>query len=374
MSVRNSTIRLKRLKWQVLSLTVLTITALVTYFYLYRNISFYDIILGWATANAFALILIWISFFQLEKVQAEINISIKDLEKQTQREAAIAQLGKGFTTTYNETQICAELIERLQSVHGYDYVAVFIVDQSTGNRILHTESLKDELPPTPVLRPGEGLSERPILDGKLHYSPDITIEKAHVPGLTQGSEIDVPIEFAGEVLGVIVVESFEIDAFNSFDFEMLTIAADQAALALKNAHLLTREKDRRQQAEVLYRATSTLTSALELDQVLEKILDQLRQVIDHDSASIFIQEGSRVRAVAASGFPETENLVGQYFPEDNPLFQLVLQQEEPVILDNTNLDPRFDGWGGSHEMRSWMGIPLIFLDKIIGYLTLDFPP
>ncbi len=158
---------------------------------------------------------------------------------------------------------------------------------------------------------------------------------------------------------------------NSYDFEILTIAARQAALALKNAQLLNREKERRRQAEVLYRATSMLTSALELNQVLEEILDQLQQVVDHDSACIFIHEGGSVRAMAGRGIPDMESILGKRFPADNQLIQLVLQQEEPVILDNVNIDPRFEGWGGSQDTRNWMGVPLIFLDRIIGCLTLD---
>lgn len=371
MSDSNSIIKVQRLKWQVLSLTSLMVTALVAYFYFYRRVSLGNSILGWLVTITLTVSAIWYSFSRLEKLQSKLDQKIKLLERQSQCEAALAQLSAGFTATHNETQIFNELIERLRAVHGYDFVGVFMVEPSSRNRILQTESLKEELNSTQVLRPGEGLSERPLLDGKLHYSPDITVEAAHVPGLSHGSEIDVPIEYSGEVLGVIVVESYEFDAFDYYDFEMLTIVAGQAALALKHVQLLAREKDRRLQAEVLYRATSTLTSALELDQVLDEILEQLRQVIDHDSACIFIWEGNIVHAVAARELPDMDSVIGKRFPADNHLFQLVLKHQNPIILDNVNTDSRFQGWGGTDKMRSWMGVPLITLDKVIGYLTLD---
>lgn len=371
MNNKKSATKVRRLKWQVILITCFIVTALVIIFFLYRNVSLIDSILGWLAAILLAMSTIWFSFSRLEKLQLKLDQKIILLEKQSQRETVLAKLSSGFTTTHSETEICNELIERLQAVHGYDFVAVFMVDQSTGDRILQTESLKEELDSTRVLHSGEGLSERPVLDGRLHYSPDITTETSHVPGLSHGSEIDVPIEFDGEVLGVIVVESYEFDAFKSLDFEMLTIVAGQAALALKHAQLLANEKDRRRQAEILYRATSTLTSALELDQVLEKILDQLKEVINHDSACIFIQEGNNLRAMAARGLPDSDQVVGKCFPVDNQVFQLVLNLEKPVIIDNVNTDPRFEGWGGTQNTRSWLGIPLIFLDEIIGCLTLD---
>ncbi len=213
MSAENPKTKMRYVKWQVISLMSLMITVLAIYFYVYRHVSIENSILGWLAAIALASSSIWYSYSRIERLQAQLDQKIGTLEKQSQREAALAQLSGGFTATYNETQICDELIERLQSVQGYDFVAVFIVDQVSGNRILHTEALKEELNSSPVLRPGEGLSERPLLDGKLHYSPDITKEPAHIPGLSHGSEIDVPIEFDGVVLGVIVVESYEYDAF-----------------------------------------------------------------------------------------------------------------------------------------------------------------
>lgn len=371
MNLWNSNTQAHHLKWLVLSLTSLMILVLVIYFYIYRSVTLVDSILGAIVSVAIASGVIWFLFSKLENLQSKLDQKIDILEKQSQREAMLAHLSKGFAALHHQTEICDELIERLQLVHGYDFVAVFIVDHSSGNRALCTEALKEKLPSTPVLRPGEGLSERPLFDGKLHYTPDITLEAAHVPGLSCGSEIDVPIKFNGEVLGVIVVESHEIDAFNSFDFEMLTIVARQAGLALKNAQLLALEKGRRRQAEVLFRATSTLTSALELDQVLAEILEQLQQVIDHDSACIFIQENNSIHAMAAHGLPEINNVIDKHFPADNPLFQLVFQKEQPIILEKINKDPRFEGWGGTSEMRSWMGVPLIFLDRVIGCLTLD---
>ena len=59
---------------------------------------------------------------------------------------------------------------------------------------------------------GRGLSERLFHDGKLRYTPDgVTREAGYLPSLNSGPEVDVPLQLAGEVFGVLVVESAEPD-------------------------------------------------------------------------------------------------------------------------------------------------------------------
>jgi len=371
MNTQVTGLRVQRLRWQVLGFTSLLITFFVTFFYLFRHISLIDSILGWIVANLIAWGVILFSFQRIEFFQTQLNQKFTALEIKAHRDAVMAQLSGSLASSLDETEVCQELVNHLRSIQGYDHVGVFTIESETQNRILKAEYNKENLKSRPILKPGEGLSEQPILDGKLHYSPDIRQEPKHVPGLSSGSEVDVPIHYDGEVMGVICIESQEINAFRNEDFEMLSLAADQAALALKNARLLDAEKTRRKHAEILQRATTTLTSALEIDKVLAEILDQLRQVINHDSACIFICEEDTVHAIAARGLPKMDEVVGKRFPATDQLFQLVLAERRPIIIDSVENDPRFQGWGGTNQMQSWMGIPLIARDNVVGLLTLD---
>ena len=328
-------------------------------------------ILGWVISNLIAWVVIWRSFRRIEMIKEQLNRSVDQVERKSQRDSALSQLSGGFAATLDEDSLCREIVDRLHSLKGYDFVSIFTIDPQTRNRVLRAEIARESLLPTPILLPGQGLSERPLLDRKIHYTPDVTKDPNHVPGLLQGSEIDVPIEFDNEVLGVIVVESQTTNAFDDYDFETLSIIADQTALALMNARLVANEQSRRHQAEILQKATATLTSELQLNQVLEQILAQLEQVISHDSACVFLWEDESVKAMAALGLPKPEEVLGQRFPANNELFQLVLKNQKAVILNDLQGDERFKGWGGTSKMQSWMGVPLIANNKVIGYLTLD---
>ncbi|HBY06257.1 MAG TPA: hypothetical protein DEH22_00090 [Chloroflexi bacterium] len=371
MNHRESKSQVRKLQWRVELATTLLITLFVAYFYLFRDVSFADSVIGWFISNSLAWGVILFLFQRIRSIHFQLDQIITDTEKQAQRDATLAQLSGGFAVTLTEDEVCQELVDRLYKSGRYDHVVVLLLDPYSRNRVLRAEATKVNIPPKRVLAPGEGLSERAILDLKPNYTPDVSKTPRYTPGLGKGSEIDIPIIFDGEALGTLIVESNATNAYDDFDIEILTIIAEQASLALTNARLMIIEKARRQKAEVLQRAMSTLTSDLELEQVLKQILEQLKQVVTHDSACIFFWENDTIHAMAARGLPKPEEVIGVRYPADNPLFNLIIETRQPIILNDIRKDPRFLGWGGTQGMESWMGVPLIANDKIIGYLTLD---
>ena len=74
----------------------------------------------------------------------------------------------------------------------------------------------------------------------------------YVPGLSSGSEVDVPLIMDGRPIGVLVVESERPDAFGKADLEILTVAANQASIAIARARLL--ENQHRLLGQILERS------------------------------------------------------------------------------------------------------------------------
>ncbi|MBU1660273.1 MAG: sensor domain-containing diguanylate cyclase [Chloroflexi bacterium] len=360
-----------RVKRQVTVTTITFITVMHVSYCFLRGISIIDTTSICLIAVTGAVILINFSFHKVEQLQEKLARQLSESQRQYQRQSALARLSGGFAATHDEDEICKGLAQRLQEVQGYEQVSVYLLNKSTEERVLHADTGHFIAPATLSIPPGIGLSEQPILDGQLHYTPDISEELRYLPGLGQGSEVDVPIQYDTEVMGVLVVESHQVDAFNQDDFDLLTAAADQAAIALENIRLLTAEQARRREAEILRETTAVVSSALDLGSVLDRILIQLEQVVHYDSACIFLLEEDKLLAKAARELPHSNEVVGHYFSADDELFQLILRADRPVILGDVRDDPRFEGWGGTHEMCSWMGVPLKVGDNIIGCLTLD---
>jgi len=171
-----------------------------------------------------------------ERMQAEAERGrlLAAMAAQTVRQAALLRLSAELVATLDETEVCRTVVDGLRDTLGYDFVAFLLVDERTGDRVV-AASAGFEAPPARI-PPGQGTSERSLLDGQLHYIPDVSQDPRYFYG-AGGSEVDVPVRIGGEVLGVLAAESKRRDAFDQDDFEVLTAAAQQAGLAIEKARL-----------------------------------------------------------------------------------------------------------------------------------------
>ncbi|MFQ5578528.1 MAG: GAF domain-containing protein, partial [Anaerolineae bacterium] len=181
---------------------------------------------------------------KLERRQSETALKARAREQ-----AALLNLSEDLVSTLDEADIYRKMLHGLHQTLGYDCLGLFLIDPATGDRLLFGSLGWPDVPEEWRIPPGHGVSERALLDGQLHYTPDVTRDPAYVPGLNSGAEIDVPIRAGAEIVGVLTVESKKPHAFGPHDFDVLNAAANQTALALQRA----REHQAVKKAEARYR-------------------------------------------------------------------------------------------------------------------------
>jgi diguanylate cyclase (GGDEF)-like protein len=182
--------------------------------------------------------------------------------------------------------------------------------------------------------------------------------------------VSVPMLWQGQVIGVInVAETENKRKFTQDDVELLTIFANQSAILMESGRLIQSERKQREAAETLREVTSALTSCLNREEVLRLILDQLARVVEYDSASVMLVTGNKFEIVASRGFSLQERkslAVGSL-----KHLQEVIRTRRPLIIPDTRNDPRWIELPQKTTIRSWLGIPLVFQQQVIGILNLD---
>ena len=182
--------------------------------------------------------------------------------------------------------------------------------------------------------------------------------------------ISVPMLWQGQVIGVInVAEIGKKRRFNEQDVELLTLFASQSAILVESGRLLHAERKQREAAETLREVASVLNSCLDREEVLKLILEQLARVVQYDSASVMLLTGKKLEIVASRGF----NIEDRRSLSIGSLkhLQEVVRLRRPGIIADTRLDSRWIELPQRSTIRSWLGIPLIFQDQVIGILNLD---
>lgn len=86
---------------------------------------------------------------------------------------------------------------------------------------------------------GTGLMVAAARTGQAVYAPDVRLEPRYLEGDPDTrSEVSIPLRTRERVIGVINMESPQIDAFSERDRRVLAAFAEQAALALENTRLV----------------------------------------------------------------------------------------------------------------------------------------
>ncbi len=185
--------------------------------------------------------------------------------------------------------------------------------------------------------------------------------------------VDLPLWAKGKLVGSMVLLS-QKGMIPDEEMELLSAIAGQAAIAVENARLYEAEQRRRRDAEALRETALALTSALDRNQVVERILSQLQQVVPYDSASVQLLQGDRLVITGGRGFPNLKDLLGLSFPVegDNPNREVMrtrapfIVEDAPAVYEVFRKSPHIQA-----VIRSWLGVPMLIGERVVGMIALD---
>jgi len=148
----------------------------------------------------------------------------------------------------------------------------------------------------------------------------------------------------------------------------------KADLALRESR--EAEREARGIKEAILAANMLLTTSLDLNEVLDQILDFLKQIVPYDRARVvLLEDGSKLKSFTSRGFtPEIERDLNEFVLADfqnNPLISKIFTGQTCVTVDDISTYPDWDNLAGRGHGRSWMGVPLMSHGQVLGYFSLD---
>lgn len=285
-------------------------------------------------------------------------------EGQAWRQNTLIRLSADLVAANGEAEICNSVVKSLHDSLGYAFIALFILDEITGNRtITASVGFKDPLTP---LEPGKGLSERPIIDGKLQYTPNVKKHPKYFYGIG-GSEVDLPIWIGDKVLGVLVVESQHVSAFDQEDFDLLTAAVHITGLAIEKARVLSEERQRSAELEALRATMTELTAELELPVLLQTIVERAATLLNATGGELGFYDEDRQEIRIAISHNLSGDHVGSVHNIGEGLMGKVAETREAIIIDD------YISWQGKfpqyEDIHATLGVPLIVGNQLLGVFT-----
>lgn len=182
------------------------------------------------------------------------------------------------------------------------------------------------------------------------------------------SGIYVPLITGDEVLGSISIQSYRPNAFGTEDLRLLSLIADQAAIAISKARVFEQARQRAVQLQAIHEVSERITAILDLDELLPSVVALIHEHFEYHPVHIFTLDESGTLVFRAST-AESERLSSIQQHARSSLIGEVAQHGKPILINDMAHDPRY-AQSDSLTM-SELAVPLRYGDQLIGVLDVQ---
>jgi signal transduction histidine kinase/putative methionine-R-sulfoxide reductase with GAF domain len=301
------------------------------------------------------------------------------LRQRVDQLSLLNDIGSKITAALDLEVVLDRTTYLVQESFGYHHVAIFLLDRQRNQLAMRAVSGEfiDVFPPDHQLELGQGMVGWTGLWGHQLLANDVRDEPRYInlyaDRTSTRSELTVPIKMGDEVLGVLDVQSPELNAFDQDDVMVLETVAGQVAAAIDLSRLFRVEREQREVSEALEEAAAVVGGTLDLDRVLDRILEQIARVIPGDAFNVMLVQDEVAHAARWRGYqPGTENGEDAGFSlpiSSYPYLARVIDTGEPALIPDTRVEPACVREGWSERWRSCVTAPIQVTDLTVGLLN-----
>jgi signal transduction histidine kinase len=312
--------------------------------------------------------------------QAAVAIDSARLFEDEQRRAeqfwVIGEVGRRITSILAVEEMLAQMVRLIQEAFGYYHVGIGLIE---GDELVYEvgagivwDDPQFQFDPIRLKVGQEGLTGWVASTGEPLLVPDVSHDQRYVwmQGSETRSELVVPIEAKGEVIGVLDVQSDQLNAFDKSDMLVLQSLAHQAGIAIQNARSFKAERRRAEEFRVISEVGRRITSILPVDELLGEIARLLKETLGYYLVGIALIDGDELVFRAGAGavwelrdFQPPRLKVGQ-----EGITGWVAQSGEPLLVPDVSQEPRYHSLPEASEIRSELAVPLEAKEAVIGVL------
>ena len=187
------------------------------------------------------------------------------------------------------------------------------------------------------------------------------------------TELALPIPVKGEVWGVMALVSSSPREFSPEAMQLMEAVAYQVGVAVERASLFAETREKGQRLESLAGLAQTVTSSLDLSQVLDGVVQAAAGLVPDASVRLWIAEEDRLVLRVEGGIAGTA-LGGRrtVFAVGEGLVGQVAETREPLVVERVVEDPRTVNveWMRQEGWVSFVGVPLLFQNRLLGVLAI----
>lgn len=262
------------------------------------------------------------------------------------------------------------IARQLKRIVDYRILDIFLPEPDGTLVPAHVEGHSPELAASFRARPGEGIVGTAASTREVVFVPDVAKDPRYIslfPGVV--AELAIPLVHSDRLVGVLNIEGPDVEAFTPEAMTALGVLASHLAVAIVNATLYRETRWYAGLLATLYEIGKETASILSLDELLHRVAEIVKRVIDYEMFGILLVEdgsGDLVlrESVRFGAFGDKPRLkIGE------GLCGYAALHKQAVLVGNVIEDPRYVPLVA--ETRSELVVPLVHMDRVVGVFDLE---
>ena len=303
----------------------------------------------------------------------------------------ITALNKKLATIRDSNKLLDEVVSLLHQNLNYEYVTLFLLNQSRQTLTLQSALWKNRQPNakefTPLQIGGSEVTARAAVLEQILLVNDFSQAPQYLPhpALSEvKAQLSVPLLADHHLLGILDIASDRVNAFSVDDRHILQALASHIAVIIENARLQGTLQRHMREQKLLYESNFALGTSLDTEGVLQLIVRKMTEAMDAGACVICAidDEGKTVTALAeyilhAPGNPvhTWRKLDSPYLISKDPITQQVIKTERPVV--GRAAPNKISHWQTAGEVNrytaSWgtvLALPLAYKNHMSGLIEI----
>jgi NtrC-family two-component system sensor histidine kinase KinB len=293
--------------------------------------------------------------------------------------STLQEIAQIINSTLDPALAFPQILIQLERLVAYDSARIYILEDDV-LRLVAARGFEDTetaLGLTAPLDP-ELLLGRVVTTGEPMVITDVQQDErwANIEELPETQQIrgwiGAPLVVRDLAVGLLNLESHQVGAYGPAEVEVVSAFADQAAVAVSNAKLYS-EAQRKVKAMIALTETArVVTASLNLDEVLDRILQQTMDYMEVAAASLaLLDEATGALEFKVAKGERALEVIGIRLEKGEGIAGWVAEHDEPLVVPNAREDPRFSPKVDEQigfETRVIAAAPIHVKERTIGVL------
>jgi GAF domain-containing protein len=306
----------------------------------------------------------------------------QEVSRHLEEVRTLNRIARAAISTLDFDDVVYRSLSVLLGMRNIERVNMFLVDEDKDELWLHPASIYSRIFPQKKdirIPLGEGITGWVAQTGKPLRIQDVSREPRYIAGYPDTlSELCVPLQVGDRIIGVLDVQSTQLDAFSASDQRLLTTIAGQLSTVVDNARLFSETQQRLRELTAITQVSQALNEARDLNTALDIVLEETYTLLEAEESSVILIDppgSDTLKIVAERGLGERKVEIFNRRPvyTYEGTYKRALRTGRIVEVPDTSSDPDFLLDVGS-TAKEVTNVPLMTDRGAIGLIAVDRTP